>query len=79
MADEEVVPGSTGEIDAGTTLRFPEGAVLLASGPLRFAGSARQPVRLLPAADHWGGVLVREGGRCHWQHVEVGCVGCCGG
>jgi hypothetical protein len=61
-------------IGPGTTLRFAEDALLLASAPLRFAGTPEAPVVLEPlaGAPRWRGVIVLEaGGRSSWRDVVV--------
>lgn len=55
----------------GTTLRFAPGAILLTSGSLQFRGTAAAPVRLLPSASNWGGVMVSNAPPSAWEHVEV--------
>lgn len=59
-------------LGAGTTLRFDAGAYLLATAPLRLAGTREEPVVLRPRAESWGGVVViRAGGESTWHEVEV--------
>jgi hypothetical protein len=73
-----VLPEGVGlDLVAGTTLRFGEGEMLLSSGPLRFRGSAADPVVLegLPAeasAGTWQGLVVLRSEAPHvWDHVVV--------
>jgi len=73
-----VVPPGVGlDIGDGTTLRFAPGAFVLATGPLRWRGSADAPIVLeaLPGAAEgstWQGVVVlRSDEPHHWAHVEV--------
>jgi hypothetical protein len=73
-----VLPEGTGlDLDAGTTLRFGEGEMLLSSGPLRFRGSEAAPVVLEglsagPGTDTWQGIVVLTSGAPHeWVHVVV--------
>ncbi|MEM7167497.1 MAG: right-handed parallel beta-helix repeat-containing protein [Planctomycetota bacterium] len=59
-------------IGPATTLRFAPGAILLASAPLHFVGSAAQPIALCPIEDAWGGVVVVDAvAESFWNHVEV--------
>jgi hypothetical protein len=58
----------------GTTLRFQEGAVLLADAPLFFAGAPEAPIVLEPAAgaESFEGVIVLgANGRSEWSDVTV--------
>jgi hypothetical protein len=70
-----IIPRGLGlTISAGTELRFPEGGILVSSGPLRFEGTAEQPVRLAPIAgsDSWGGLVSWRSDSPHlWRHVVV--------
>jgi hypothetical protein len=71
-----VLPEGTGlDLDAGTTLRFGEGEMLLSSGPLRFRGDEAAPVVLegLPAgAGTWQGIVALTSRAPHeWVHVVV--------
>jgi hypothetical protein len=62
------------EIGPGTTLRFPPRTVLLTDAPLRFAGSAREPIVLEPleGAESWDGIVVLgASGRSEWNDVIV--------
>jgi len=59
---------------AGTTLRFPADAVLLATAALVFEGTAREPIVLEPleGAETWRGVVVLgAGARSEWTEVTV--------
>jgi hypothetical protein len=73
-----VLPEGTGlDLDAGTTLRFGAGEMLLSSGPLRFRGSEAAPVVLEgltagPGTGTWQGIVVLTSGAPHeWVHVMV--------
>lgn len=58
----------------GVTLRFGEGAVLVASSRLDFQGTAAEPIGLGPASDasSWAGVLVLDAvEKSTWRHVHV--------
>ncbi|MFN0060856.1 MAG: hypothetical protein ACKVX7_20565 [Planctomycetota bacterium] len=68
-----VVPaGFTLELGAGVVLRFAPDAVLLARGAaLRFDGAADAPIRLLPRAETWPGVIVINAPPSTWRYVEV--------
>jgi hypothetical protein len=73
-----VLPEGTGlDLDAGTTLRFGEGEMLLSSGPLRFRGSEADPVVLEgipagPRAGTWQGIVVLTSEAPYeWVHVIV--------
>lgn len=60
------------EAGPGTTLRFAPGAVLLASGPLKFQGTADSPVVLAPTSASWAGLAVINVERpSTWKHVTV--------
>ncbi|NLG28282.1 MAG: hypothetical protein GX557_10250, partial [Chloroflexi bacterium] len=48
--------------ERGTTLRFDEGAVFLVTGALTLAGTDAAPVRLLPKAQAWAGLVVLQAG-----------------
>ncbi|MCD4739250.1 MAG: CotH kinase family protein [Anaerolineae bacterium] len=68
-----VLPEGYGlQLDPGTTLRFGAENYLLASGPLRFEGTAEAPVTLQPTGERWRGIVVwgaRE--TSIWRHVTV--------
>jgi hypothetical protein len=73
-----VLPEGIGlDLDAGTTLRFGEGEMLLASGPLHFEGSEAAPVVLEGIPERsgtgtWQGIVVLASGAPHeWLHVAV--------
>jgi hypothetical protein len=73
-----VLPEGVGlELAAGTRLRFAPEGFLLATGPLRFRGSAEHPVALegVPGdagPGPWQGVAVLHSQRPHaWEHVRV--------
>jgi hypothetical protein len=69
-----ILPEGIGlELSAGTTLLFESNAMLLATGPLRFAGSAKAPVELGPAeGTSWQGIVVLRSVEPHrWEHVVV--------
>lgn len=74
-----VLPEGIGlELIAGTTLHFEPGAVLLATGPLHFVGTAQAPVVLDADAGRsrlggsWQGIVVLRSARGHvWEHVVV--------
>jgi len=58
----------------GTTLRFAEDAALIVRGNVYFAGTEKQPVRLLAqqGAESWlGFVAFAATERSHWRHVQV--------
>lgn len=70
-----VLPDGIGlQIGPSTKLRFTEGEVLVANGPLVFEGSAEAPV-VLESADPnstWSGVASLRSDRPHsWKHVVV--------
>jgi len=78
VAGSLVLPEGIGlEAGPGTTLRFGADALLVASGPLRFRGSAEAPVTLrglaVPGRTRaWQGIVVlRSGAPLDWQHVVV--------
>ncbi len=56
----------------GVTLRFEQGALMLATGPLKFEGSKEAPVRLLPQSTSWAGLIVLYAPPSSWSWVEVG-------
>lgn len=61
-------------LEAGTELLFQKGMYLVASGPLRFEGSADRPIRLRPqeGTETWGGLVVTNSALPHvWRHVSV--------
>ncbi|MCG8591391.1 MAG: hypothetical protein MJE66_19015 [Proteobacteria bacterium] len=63
-------------LEAGTTLRFESGGMLLATGPLVFRGDANAPIRLVPQAGArpraWQGIAVLHSAEPHeWRYVEV--------
>lgn len=67
-------PGVALEIGPGTTLRFEEGEILFANGPLIFHGSLESPIVLqsVDAESHWSGVVSLHSAKGHdWQHVVV--------
>ncbi len=69
-----VPPGFGLDIAAGTTLRFAASEGLIAHGPVRFEGTANEPI-VLEGADgdgNWQGIVVlRAGGQSRWRHVTV--------
>jgi len=69
-----VLPEGVGlELGPATTLRFGAGELLVATGPLRFRGTADRPV-VLEGRDGgpWGGVVVLSSPEPHeWSHVRV--------
>jgi hypothetical protein len=78
LADSVVLPKGAGlELPPGTVLQFPDDGLLLASGPLRFRGSAAQPVILegrpgRGGSGTWQGIVVLDSERAHdWEHVIV--------
>ncbi len=78
VAGSLVVPPGFGlDIAAGTTLRFAAAEGLIAHGPLRFEGTAEEPIVLEGAGGKggdgsWQGIAVLQaGGRSHWRHVTV--------
>jgi hypothetical protein len=75
VAGDLVLPDGVALVLApGTTLRFEHGAVLLATAPLRFEGTTREPIVLEPAegAETWEGVVVLgAGARSTWSDVTV--------
>jgi hypothetical protein len=78
IAGSLILPVGAGlELEPGTTLRFPDDGLLLASGPLRFRGTGERPVVLegqpgRGGAGTWYGVVVLESDRPHrWEHVVV--------
>jgi len=73
-----ILPAAAGlEISGGTTLRFPERGMLLASGPLRFSGDATRPIVLEGNPSSfgprgWQGIVVLRSARPHhWSGVRV--------
>ena len=68
-----VLPDSVGLcIEAGTTLRFAQDALLVARGPLKIAGSDDAPVTLEGATGTWGGIAVLDAGApSTWRNVIV--------
>lgn len=65
-------PGYGLLLEAGTTLRFGAEDFLLASGPLRFHGTAEAPVILQPQGGVWLGVIVLDADApSTWEHVTV--------
>jgi hypothetical protein len=74
-----VLPEGIGlELVPATTLRFEPGAMLLATGPLRFVGTAEAPVVLeagrgvAQESVSWQGVAVLRSSEPHaWKHVVV--------
>jgi hypothetical protein len=78
VAGSLVLPDGVGlAIGPGTTLRFAADALLVASGPLRFHGSAEEPVILRgietpTGAGRWQGLVVlRSGEPLDWEHVAI--------
>jgi len=69
-----VLPEGVGlELGPATTLRFGAGELLVATGPLRFRGTADRPV-VLEGRDGgpWGGIVVLSSPEAHeWSHVRV--------
>ena len=69
-----VVPaGTTLVIGAGTTLRFAPGGAIVAHGPVRFSGTADEPITLRPVDDQkgWQGIaIIRARGRSHIHHTR---------
>lgn len=62
------------KLQAGTTLRFQQDALLLADAPLDFEGTSQAPIVLEPAAGaaNWAGVIVLgAAGRSTWTEVTV--------
>lgn len=60
--------------EGGTTLRFDESAVFLVSGALTLDGTDAAPVRLLPKAQTWAGLVVLQAGEAQpsrLAHVEI--------
>jgi hypothetical protein len=69
-----ILPQGTGlTLEGGTHLRFASDAGLIARGPLRFAGTEREPVVLTGIGDGpWPGIFVVESeAPSQWSHVEV--------
>jgi len=73
-----VLPEGLGlELAPGTTLRFAEGEMLLSSGPLRFRGSAADPIVLEGLREgarvgSWQGIVALYSEAPHeWEHVVV--------
>ena len=59
-------------IGPGTTLLFETGAIMHASGPLEFLGTAEGPVVLGPQGESWGGIVVLKAGEpSSWDYVDV--------
>ena len=72
VAGDLVLPDKASlTVPKGTTLRFATGAALVCTGKLDVAGTRKNPVRLLPASESWGGVLVLDAPASEWQHAEV--------
>lgn len=60
------------QIAPGTTLNFGTENYLLANGPLRFEGTAEEPIILQPAGESWRGIVVLESAVTSiWRHVTV--------
>ncbi|NND53902.1 MAG: hypothetical protein HKN56_02900 [Gammaproteobacteria bacterium] len=53
-------PGIVVSVDAGTTLRFANDALMLVNGPLRVQGTEDAPVRFVPLDSSWPGIVVME-------------------
>ena len=70
-------PGAGLTLAAGTTLRFPARGILVASGPLRFEGTAERPVVLEGQAGplgpgRWQGIVSLHTDEPHeWRSVRV--------
>ncbi|MCH8820817.1 MAG: hypothetical protein IIB03_10950, partial [Acidobacteria bacterium] len=59
-------------IGPDTTLLFETGAIMHASGPLEFLGTAEGPVVLGPQGASWGGIVVLKAGEpSSWDYVDV--------
>jgi len=72
VAGDLVLPDEVSlTVPKGTTLRFATGAALVCTGKLDVAGTPKNPVRLLPASESWGGVLVLDAAASEWRHAEV--------
>jgi hypothetical protein len=73
-----VLPEGSGLVlEPGTELRFGEGEILVATGPLVFEGTAERPIALRAAAGdgagRWGGIVALHSDRPHvWKHVTIG-------
>ena len=79
VPEDLVLPSGIGLVlGAGVTLRFAEGALLLAEGPLSFRGTAEEPV-VLEAQDPerpWSGIVVLAAGpRSEWEQAIVRSTG----
>lgn len=82
VAGDLILPqGMSLRIEAGTTLRFEPDAFLIASGPLQFEGSVKEPIVLTAQQRTWGGVEVWQASASasditsdvsNWQHVKLG-------
>ncbi|MEA3309585.1 MAG: hypothetical protein U9Q70_08765, partial [Chloroflexota bacterium] len=60
------------QLNPGTTLRFGAENYLLASGPLRFEGTAEAPIILQPTGERWRGIVVWGAPETSiWRHVTV--------
>lgn len=70
-----VIPYGLGlHIPPGTELRFGSKGYVVSSGPLRFEGTAEQPIRLrpMPGVETWGGLISWRSDSPHvWRHVVV--------
>jgi hypothetical protein len=59
-------------IGPGTSLRFDEGAILLARAPLLIRGELESPVHLGPKGTSWGGIVVLSvDGQSELSHVSI--------
>ena len=61
FSDSVVLPKGAGlAINAGATLKFPKGGIILLKGPLKIAGERKTPVVLKASAtgQSWGGIAV---------------------
>jgi hypothetical protein len=73
IGDDLILPQGFGlELAPGTTLRFGTENYLLTSGPLRFQGTAAQPITLESQDDQWRGIVVLNAeAPSRWRHVTV--------
>jgi hypothetical protein len=72
IGDVTIEAGATVTVAAGTELTAREGVSLRVRGTLVVAGTAAEPVTLLPTADavSWAGVIADPGGSVQLSHAE---------
>jgi hypothetical protein len=71
-AEATIEPGVTVTIAAGTSFKGAKDAILRVYGALHVAGTAAEPVTMLPlsGAPTWGGITVESGGEAHIAHAQ---------